>query len=162
MKQPWDRLEGERSKAYHYFCMYRDMGVERTMNKLRQALIEGHAEIIPTLARLGMMSTRNGWVKRAEAYDDYLAEIQRKESEKELLEMYAVHAKAGRALADSGVKRLIKERDDGIDISASEARHRIKEGFEIEARARGVTLEKEEVDITGKLNIVFTEDMKDA
>jgi hypothetical protein len=61
-----------------------------------------------------------------------------------------------------GIQRLAKEKAEQLDISPAEARHRITQGFEIETKARGVTLEKEEVDITGKLNVVFTEDLKDA
>ena len=76
--------------------------------------------------------------------------------------MYDTHAKAGRRLAESGIDRLTKEKEEEIDISAAEARQRIVQGFELEAEARGITIDKEEVDITGKLNVIFTDDMKDA
>jgi len=51
--------------------------------------------------------------------------------------------RAARHIADRGRQRIITH------------------GFEIETKAREVTLEKE-VDITGKLNVIFTEDLQDA
>ena len=64
-------------------------------------------------------------------------------------------------MAELGIRQLAKEKAEQLDISPAEARHRITQGFEIETKARGVTLEKE-VDITGKLNVIFTEDLQDA
>jgi isopentenyl diphosphate isomerase/L-lactate dehydrogenase-like FMN-dependent dehydrogenase len=86
----------------------------------------------------------------------------RKQNEKELLQMYDVYTKAGRELADSGMQRLTKEEAEKLNISPAEARHRIVQGFEIEAKARGITLETEEVDVEGKINVIFTEDLNDA
>ena len=67
-----------------------------------------------------------------------------------------------RDLAESSIQRLAKEQAEELDISLAEARHRIIQGFEIEAKARGVTLEKEEVGVSDKISIIFTEDLKDA
>ena len=55
-----------------------------------------------------------------------------------------------------------KEQAAELDISPAVTRHRIIQGFKIEAKARGVTLEKEEVGVSDKINIIFTEDLKDA
>jgi hypothetical protein len=60
-----------------------------------------------------------------------------------------------------GIQRLAKEKAEQLDISPAEARHRITQCFEIETKALRVTLEKE-VGITALLNVVFTEDLKDA
>jgi len=159
-KQMWERLEGERSKAYHYFCLYRDMGIDRSQNKLRDALAESGFKISRT--RLNEMCTRYSWVSRAEAWDDHIAAQMLIEQEEEVKKMYKEYASLGRALASSGYEKLKADKDNPDAISASEARKRIKEGFSIEAKARGVQLEKEELDVSGKLNIVFTDDLKDA
>ena len=36
----WTRLENETSRAYHAFCIYRDMGPERSLEKVREKLRE--------------------------------------------------------------------------------------------------------------------------
>jgi hypothetical protein len=43
---------------------------------------------------------------------------------------------------ENQVPRLAKEQEEELDISPVEARHRIIQGFEVEAKARGVTLEE--------------------
>lgn len=69
----WEKRPGETEIAYHWFCKYRDMGVERS-----------HAEVVqkyskkPTYkSQLAKWSVKYDWVDRVVAYDQYMEEKKR-------------------------------------------------------------------------------------
>jgi hypothetical protein len=80
MKNPWDRQPRERSKAYGYFCQYRDLGEERSLEKLCQIC----TKTVPKISRLKELSSRWDWVERAEKYDEYLRLKERESKEKKI------------------------------------------------------------------------------
>lgn len=59
---PWARQEGETSKAYAAFCVYRDQGEGRTTRSTAEALTKSET-LIKT------WSSKHGWVARAAAWD---------------------------------------------------------------------------------------------
>lgn len=59
---PWDRQPGETSKAYEAFCIYRDMGAERTVRGVAEHLNKSQQLI-------NGWSGKNEWVVRAAAFD---------------------------------------------------------------------------------------------
>lgn len=59
---PWDRQPGETSKAYEAFAIYRDMGADRTVRSVAEALTKSDQLIRG-------WSTKHGWVARAAAWD---------------------------------------------------------------------------------------------
>lgn len=66
-KQPWDRVEGETDKAYRAFCIYRDMGADRTYADVAKDL-----EHPPSYVQALMgWSKKYNWKERCSAYDDY-------------------------------------------------------------------------------------------
>lgn len=87
--KPWERQEGEGSKAWRAFCIYRDLGEERTVSKVVDRL-EG--KTIGYMRVLQGWSSRWGWVARARAYDDHLEAQERKAWEDQRLKMTRRHA----------------------------------------------------------------------
>jgi hypothetical protein len=83
MTEAWDRLPNERSKAYELFCLYRDMGPSRSLQKLRQTY-----SLSLSLRQLERYSARYDRVKRAQAFSDRIFALELNEREKCILESY--------------------------------------------------------------------------
>lgn len=66
--KPYDRQPNETDKSWAAFCMYRDMGRDRSLEKLRQDRSE--KGIANTLSTLGGWCTKHSWVARCSAFDD--------------------------------------------------------------------------------------------
>jgi hypothetical protein len=73
----WDKREDESSKAYEWFCRYRDMGPGRSHEKLNQKYAGSRSNKSLTLR----WSSKYAWVERAEAYDVYLEGKKRESNE---------------------------------------------------------------------------------
>lgn len=74
----WQRLDGEPDTAYNAFCVYRDMGITRTLRKAARAFYaereeykESTQELLTTaqVQRLKSWSAAWMWVARCEAFD---------------------------------------------------------------------------------------------
>jgi len=86
-KQPWSRLKGESTRSYAYFNEYLKLGPQRTLEKVRLKVTESDQfSNPPTESNLKNFSSKWDWVSRAEAYDDYIIEKDRKEFEKIAIE----------------------------------------------------------------------------
>lgn len=66
----WERREGETSKAFAAFCVYRDLGHERSIDLV-------HKECSKSANFLRRWSARHEWVIRAADYDVYLDSVRR-------------------------------------------------------------------------------------
>jgi gamma-glutamyltranspeptidase len=94
----YDRLPEETSKAYEAFCVYRDMGVQRSIQKAADML----SKSIPVLKR---WAAQWDWAERVAAWDidqDYLLQKEaiksrQKEYRKELAEFRKNHLAVGKA-----------------------------------------------------------------
>jgi hypothetical protein len=101
--QPWDRRADESRHAYAAFCAYRDLGPTRSQEK-------AYAALNPQKKRTNRISeyfkwfAKFEWVKRAEAFDAYAEEIQRREFEKRLKEL--AHQQADFAVEE--FRRLVE------------------------------------------------------
>ena len=73
MTEKWERQEGEGAKQYAYFLAYLDMGVLRSIQRVREKCGK-------SATYLEKLSSRNNWIARADAYDRYIDEITRKEN----------------------------------------------------------------------------------
>jgi hypothetical protein len=72
MPEPWRRIKNkESSKAYEAFCVYRDLGVTRSLNQVVHKCGKSRS-------LLDRWSSKYRWVERAAAYDEYLEEERRK------------------------------------------------------------------------------------
>ena len=79
MTKPWDRLQdkNETSKAYAAFCIYRDMGSERSMDHVSEVC----GKSVSLISRWG---AKYDWVERARHYDDHLLAKDQKKFEAKL------------------------------------------------------------------------------
>ena len=59
---PWEQQPGEGAKAFEAFAAYRDMGADRSVRKVAQALDKSRTLI-------GKWSSTYNWPERARAYD---------------------------------------------------------------------------------------------
>ena len=84
--QSWDRLEKESPKAYIAFSSYRDLGPTRSVEKAFAALNPGKKRS-GRPAEWYVWSSKFDWVERAEAFDAYADEIQRKGFETRLKQL---------------------------------------------------------------------------
>jgi hypothetical protein len=62
--KPYDRQPNETDKSWAAFCIYRDMGRDRTAEKVRLKLGHGSRIIVER------WSSKHSWVKRCSAFDD--------------------------------------------------------------------------------------------
>lgn len=115
--EPWERRESESTKAYEAFCIYRDMGRERSLSKVAEKLQKSE-----TL--MGRWSRTYDWVKRAARWDDEQDRIERETAQREqakaIKDMRKRHADLGQAMLIKAARALARIPDDDIkpqDIS---------------------------------------------
>lgn len=115
--KPWDRRENETTKAYEAFCIYRDMGRERSLAKVSEKQQKSGSLI-------GRWSREHGWVDRAAQWDDEQERIEReiaqKEQVKAIKDMRKRHADVAYAMILKAAKALQRIPEDEIkpqDIS---------------------------------------------
>lgn len=108
---PWERRENESTKAYEAFCIYRDMGRERSLAKVSEKQQKSGSLI-------GRWSRENDWVNRAAKWDDEQERIEReiaqKEQAKAIRDMRARHAKLAEAMLMKAARGLARIPDDEI------------------------------------------------
>ena len=135
-KRAWDRLAGESSKAYHHFCIYRDMGASRSLRQM--ANVSGCTSVRRQLNR---WSSRWHWVERCQQYDDYLEYQLRAQQEKERREMSKRHAKIamlGQNILVKGMEELLAKVQNGEhNLAPAELARLMDVSVKVERLARG-------------------------
>jgi hypothetical protein len=106
--KPWTKRDDETQRAYEGFCVYRDLGPERS---LQEAHDEFYGEGAGNLRYMEGWSSTYDWVDRASAYDQYLEEKRRQEYEKEMT--------SGLSHAGARVRKL-KELHDRLESELEE------------------------------------------
>jgi hypothetical protein len=161
MPEKWERQENETQKNYNLFCVYRDMGITRTIAKVVQKLnrperYRGH---------LSNLSAEYKWVDRCNAYDNYMDEENRKanvEAVKKMNEEIIVLSRQLRQIPGVRLKSIVDkirvayESQDAArieeatkDIPLYLVPQLIETSFMLERKARGVR-DGIEVDATVK------------
>ena len=104
-KNPWLRRTDETSRQYEAFCLYMNMGPERSISDVAKMWSKSGAT-----SRLHEWASKNQWHNRATAYDDHIEEIKRFRQEEEIKEMAARHTREAQLFQDKAIERL-KELD---------------------------------------------------
>lgn len=131
----WEKWPHESMKAYRAFCVYRDLGPDRS---LRKALEAGRAQGVfkySSVRQLAQWSRKFHWVSRSQAYDLHLEAEMRRRREREIREMNERHAKLARALQAKAVQRL--NNIDPRDLSSSDILRYVVEASKLERLAMG-------------------------
>src|ERR1017187_2409163 len=135
-KQAWARQAAESSKAYAHFCLYRDMGQERSLRKLAR-----EDKCRAKVGQLERWSSKWRWVERCQQYDDYTERQLRLQQEKERLEMHKRHAKMGmlaQTLAVRKLEKVVNKIEQNEDtLSPADAARILDIGVKVERLARG-------------------------
>lgn len=126
--EPWERQEGETSKAYEGFCAYRDLGPSRSIAKAGQKL--GKNKV--TLER---WSTENEWVKRVAAWDAEQDRIARQAQVDEIKKMRKRHADLASAMLIKAAKALQRIPED--EIKAVDVSRMVETASKLERISRG-------------------------
>lgn len=140
MPDPWERQEGETTKAFYAFVIYRDLGHNRSISRVHQAYIETTSKTRSCLRTIGGWSAKYGWVKRAQAYDAYMDGLAREEKVKAAKEMSMRHLTLGMAMQQKGAERL--QDLDGKDMKVRDAISAIAQGTRLERLIRGEPTER--------------------
>lgn len=126
--EPWERQPEETAKAFQAFCAYRDMGPERSLNKLVQKLHKNRTT-------LGEWSGRYDWVSRCAAWDAEQDRIARQEQIKAIKAMRNRHAGMAKAMIVKAGRALNRIPDD--EIKASDISRMIEVASKLERISRG-------------------------
>lgn len=76
----WERLETDTDKSFEAFCVYRDMGAKRSLDKVGQKLGKSKALI-------ERWSFTHDWQKRVIAYDTHQATLRKERKERKQIEI---------------------------------------------------------------------------
>lgn len=128
----WERQPEESTKAFEAFCIYRDLGTDRSLSKVAEKL-----EKSETL--MGRWSSKYEWVKRAAAWDDEKERIEReiaqREQAKEIRNMRKRHAGIATAMLVKAATALQRIPDD--EIKASDISRMVDVASKLERISRG-------------------------
>lgn len=124
----WERQEGETQKAWEAFCIYRDLGADRSIAKVGKKLGK-------SAALMERWSAKYEWVSRCAAWDAEQDRIARQEQLKEIKKMRKRHAALASSMlikAASALQNLPPE-----EISASEISRMVDVASKLERISRG-------------------------
>lgn len=126
--EPWERQEGETARAFEAFCKYRDMGPDRSLRKVVQALNKN-------LTTIAEWSSKYDWVKRVASWDaeqDRIARQQQLQDIKKMRKRHAALASTMLIKAATALQQLPPE-----EISASEISRMVDIASKLERISRG-------------------------
>jgi len=145
MAEIWERQKDESSRAYAAFCVYRDLGIERSLDK---ALATANKK--PTNRRhWARWMEKYNWVKRTKAYDDYIERKKREEKEKAILDMAERHAKLAMAFQQRIAERI--KVIDPSELSPSDMAKWLDIATKLERLSRGEPTEIEKQEVHGEV-----------
>ncbi len=128
----WEAKKGESIKAYRAFCVYRDLGPDRSIAKALQ-ISDGAGTAKER--RWEGWSARFDWVARARAYDLHQEHEQRKANERAKREMVNRHARLA-VLAQNKLIETLKNLDPAA-IKPGDLPKWLETSTKIERLARG-------------------------
>lgn len=131
-KRIWERLKDETTKQYEAFCVYRDLGTDRSLRAVAEKL--GKSEQL-----MSRWSAKNHWVDRSTAWDDEQERIERETAQKEqakaIREMRKKHADLASAMLLKAARALKKIPDD--EIKAGDMTRMVDVASKLERISRG-------------------------
>jgi len=126
--EPWERQEGESTKAYEAFSEYRDMGTQRSLSKVAEKLQKSE-----TL--MGRWSSLYKWRERATKWDDEQNRIAREAQLDEIKKMRKRHADLASAMLVKAARALQRIPED--EIKAGDVSRMVETASKLERLSRG-------------------------
>jgi len=136
--QVWDRQPGESNPAYGAFCVYRDLGPQRSIAKACRELKKSKSTVAPWSAKFE-------WVERTKAWDDFCDRQQRERDQVErqlgTAAMWESHSQAAKRLWKEALKYLVPDDEKELErlmkeTPAGTLLRMVELGMEREARSR--------------------------
>ncbi len=154
-KKSWEKLLGETSKQFEAFCIYRDMGTERSISEVAKVWSNSGAT-----SRLTEWSRKHQWVERAASYDQYVDELKRYEQEDQIREMASRHARDAQLFQAKVHDRLENINPD--DLKPNDIIKWYEVAVKIERLSRGVPTENiKQEKIQGVEDVITKERLQD-
>lgn len=126
--KPWERQPGETPKQWEAFSLYRDMGADRSIQKVADALGK-------TKPNLGVWSKANHWVDRVTAWDAEVDRLNRLQQIKDIKKMRKNHATIASAMIVKAAQALNQIPVD--EIKASDVSKMVDVASKLERISRG-------------------------
>lgn len=151
--EEWERQPGETPRAWKAFVIYRDMGDERGVTKVRD--VAGGAFKHSTLLD---WADKHRWVERARAWDNYVDRRRQAAFLKEQEEMARRHITTGRKLQDAGLayveEELAEPEQRKAQMTATSALRFIDTGVALERKGMGADDEQKQADLNVQVNVL--------
>lgn len=91
-RRPWERLEAESSKSFAAFCIYRDIGPERSISEAYRQWVDDSTKKAPQRF-FTLWASEFRWRERAQAYDDHCERLKLKERDAAIQDAARRHVK---------------------------------------------------------------------
>ena len=113
MSEIWEKQDFETPHRYKLFCVYRDMGITRSLQKVSDKLGK------PKKYRrcLEVFSRENKWVERVNSYDLYISEESRKANEEAIIEMKKRHIQQSLLMQKNVIARIQNSNPQEMTLS---------------------------------------------
>ena len=126
--EPWERQEGESTKAFEAFCIYREMGLNRSIRKVAEELSKSET----LMAR---WSGNYNWVERAAQWDAEQDRVVRQQQLDDIKKMRKRHADLAEAMLIKAGKALLRIPVD--EIKAGDITRMLDIATKVERISRG-------------------------
>ena len=104
--ESWERLSGESSLAFAAFCVFRDLGAERSIRKAVESAEKDEGQREKRYRVWRNWSTAFKWRERAGDYDRYIEQLKQSELRKTIEAQGEVHRKVTGKMLDVVQKKL--------------------------------------------------------
>jgi hypothetical protein len=130
IKATWaTMLPGESAKAFQAFATYRDLGAERSLERVGK-------ELGKTRQALDGWSTRFDWQARVRAFDEYVASRAADKAVESATSVRARQAQHAKAIQLRAVQKFAAS--GPADMSVAEATRAFQVGADVERKALGI------------------------
>ena len=125
---PWERQEGESTKAYEAFCIYRDLGINRSIAKVVKTLGKSKA-------LLEGWSSKYDWVERAAQWDSEQDRVARQQQLEDIKKMRKRHAELASTMLSKAAEALQHLQPE--EIKATDVSRMVDVASKLERVSRG-------------------------
>ena len=125
--KPWERQGEETVKQFEAFCVYRDLGKSRSLQKVSDELSKSH-----TLIK--RWSAKNNWIERVEAWEEEQDRLVRIELTKDIGAMRKRHVDIAQAMLVKASRAMLRIPDD--EIKASDISRMVETATKLERISR--------------------------
>lgn len=136
MTEPWERQKGESQQSFAAFAIYRDMGDNRSLQRVSQ-------QVAKRLQLMKRWSERDNWVARVDEWDAENDRIKRAAHTRAIVEMSERHAKLAVSVLNKVVSRLIGDKANNVmpidpaSLNARDLATLLDIGVKVERLSRG-------------------------